>query len=95
MQQFADLLSVQLSIALPDDPTKPGRASGLPVPVLNKTGLPGIYDFSVDVKPEAGADMFTLWQSALQDRLGLKLEGRKAPVDVLVIDHAERIPVAN
>jgi uncharacterized protein (TIGR03435 family) len=95
MRQFADLLSIQLSIALPDDPTKPGRASGQPVPVRDKTGLSGIFDFSVEVKPEAGADMFTLWQSVLQDQLGLKLESRKAPVEVLVIDHADRIPVAN
>jgi uncharacterized protein (TIGR03435 family) len=95
MQQFADLLSIQLSIAMPDDPTRPGRASGLPVPVLNKTGLPGIYDFSVEIRPEPGADMLTLWQSVLQDQLGLKLESRKEQVEVLVIDHAERIPVPN
>jgi uncharacterized protein (TIGR03435 family) len=95
MQQFAGLLSIQLSIAMPDDPTRPGRASGLPVPVLNKTGLPGIYDFSVEIRPEPGADMLTLWQSVLQDQLGLKLESRKEQVEVLVIDHAERIPVPN
>jgi hypothetical protein len=29
MQRFADLLAVQLSIAVPDDPARPGRASGL------------------------------------------------------------------
>jgi|SRR5271157_2528831 len=95
MQRFADLLSVQLSIAMPDDPTQPGRASGSPVPVMDKTGLPGVYDFSVDMRPEPGADIFTLWQGVLQDQLGLKLESLKAPVEVLVIDHAERIPVAN
>ena len=93
MQQFADLLSIQLSIAMPDDPARPGRASGAPVPVLDKTGLPGIYDFSVDLKPEA-ADVLALWQGVLQDQLGLKLESRKAPVEVLVIDRVERIPVA-
>jgi uncharacterized protein (TIGR03435 family) len=31
---------------------------------------------------------------ALRDQLGLKLEAREAPVDYLVIDHAER-PTAN
>jgi uncharacterized protein (TIGR03435 family) len=95
MRQFAELLSIQLSIAMPDDPTKPGRASGAPVPVRDMTGLPGVYDISVDLKPDVGADMFALWQSTLQDRLGLKLESRRAPVEVLVIDHAERTPVAN
>jgi uncharacterized protein (TIGR03435 family) len=29
------------------------------------------------------------------DKLGLKLEPRKAPVEYLIIDHAERVPVAN
>ena len=28
--------------------------------------------------------------AALQDQLGLKLEKRKVPLDVLLIDHAER-----
>jgi addiction module HigA family antidote len=95
LQQFADLLSIQLSIAVSDDPGRPGRASGQPVPVRDKTGLSGIFDFSVEVKPEAGADMLALWQGVLQDQLGLKLESRKAPVEVLVIERAERIPVAN
>jgi uncharacterized protein (TIGR03435 family) len=33
--------------------------------------------------------------AALQDKLGLKLEARKEPMDMLVIDHAERVPVEN
>lgn len=31
----------------------------------------------------------------LRDQLGLKLEGGKQPVEVLVVDHAERTPTAN
>jgi uncharacterized protein (TIGR03435 family) len=95
LQEFANLLSIQLSIPLPDDPTKPGVASGHPVPVRDKTGLAGIYDIGVEVRPEPGAESFTLWQRVLQDQLGLKLESRKAEVDVLVIDHAERVPTGN
>ena len=32
---------------------------------------------------------------ALQQQLGLKLEGRKLPVDVVVVDHIEKVPVEN
>lgn len=95
MQQFANLLAVQLTIPVLDDPTKPSVASGPPVPVLDQTGLSGIYDIGVDMKPEPGGDMFTLWQRALQDQLGLKLESRKEKMEVLVVDHADRMPTAN
>jgi uncharacterized protein (TIGR03435 family) len=40
-RRLADLLAVQLTIHVSDDPTRPGRASGPPPPVLDKTGLPG------------------------------------------------------
>jgi uncharacterized protein (TIGR03435 family) len=95
LQQFANFLSVQLSIPAIDDPGKPSIASGPPVPVVDRTGLPGVFEINVDLKPEPGVDMFALWQRVLQDRLGLKLESRKTKVDVLVIDRAERIPTAN
>jgi uncharacterized protein (TIGR03435 family) len=63
--------------------------------VLDKTGLPGIFDFSVDIHPELGTDMFALWQRALEDQLGLRIEGRRGNATVLVVDAAERIPTEN
>ena len=39
----------------------------------------------------AGPDIF----AAFRDTLGLRLERRKVPVDVLVIDHIERLPTPN
>jgi uncharacterized protein (TIGR03435 family) len=91
LRQFADLLAVQLSIPAPDNPSEPVRASQSPIPVLDKTGLPGIFDFSVDIHPELGTDMFTLWQRALQEQLGLSIEGRKGNVAVVVVDEAAKI----
>jgi uncharacterized protein (TIGR03435 family) len=34
-------------------------------------------------------------QLALPQQLGLKLESRKMPVDLLVIDHVEKLPTQN
>jgi uncharacterized protein (TIGR03435 family) len=34
-------------------------------------------------------------QSALQNKLGLKLESKKGPVDIVVVDHAEKVPSEN
>jgi uncharacterized protein (TIGR03435 family) len=93
MRQLADLLAVQLSIAMPDDPTQPGRAT-VPVPVLDKTGLTGVYDFAVDVRPD-GSDLLTLWQRALKEKMGLRLESRRAAVEVLVVDSALQTPTGN
>lgn len=95
MQQFANLLSVQLAIPEVDDPGRPAISSGTPPPVLDKTGLPGLYDIAVEMRPELGTSMFNLWQRALQDRLGLKLESRKSKVEILVVDRAEKVPLAN
>lgn len=65
--------------------------------VLDKTGLTGRYDFSLQWTPDdspgdaplpdpSGGSLFT----ALQEQLGLKLEPQKGPVEVLVIDHVAR-----
>ena len=95
MRRFADLLAVQLSIPAPDNPAEPARATTSPIPVLDKTGLPGVFDFSVDIHPELGTDMFTAWQRVLEDQLGLRIEGRKGNLPVLVVDEAARMPTEN
>jgi uncharacterized protein (TIGR03435 family) len=95
LRDFVDVLAVQLTIPAANDPSQPARAGGPPVVVLDKTGLPGIYDFSVDIRPEPGSDMSTQWQRALGEQLGLRIVGRKDKVNVVVVDSAEKAPTAN
>jgi uncharacterized protein (TIGR03435 family) len=71
-------------------------------PVRNETGLEGRFDFTLDFEPDIPAAQFgdnskpgaelkgpSLF-TALQDQLGLKLEPRKVPVELLVVDRIER-----
>ena len=41
MPALAGILAMQLSIPFQEDPTKPGRATGSPTPVVNRTGIEG------------------------------------------------------
>jgi uncharacterized protein (TIGR03435 family) len=68
-------------------------------PLVDKTGLSGTFDFSLDWLPEQrgtqaqGAQQQSDGPSfleALKEQLGLRLKPGKAPVEVLVIDHVEK-----
>jgi uncharacterized protein (TIGR03435 family) len=65
--------------------------------VVDRTGLSGRYTFKLNWTPDSasapnapdpnsGPSIFT----AVHEQLGLKLEGTRAPVQVLVVDHVER-----
>lgn len=60
-------------------------------PVRDRTGLSGRFDFQLDFvgagnsDPNAGPGLFT----ALQEQLGLKLQGQRDWVDIIVVDRAE------
>jgi uncharacterized protein (TIGR03435 family) len=58
--------------------------------VVDKTGLDGRYDFDLKFAPDSpnadGPSIFT----AIREQLGLRLEARKIPLEVLSVERAER-----
>jgi uncharacterized protein (TIGR03435 family) len=69
-------------------------------PIVDQTGLKGRYDATLNVgalisTPIQNDDMTGTIANALQDLLGLKLEPKKGPIDMLVVDHAEKVPTEN
>jgi len=79
--------------------TMPALALALTRPagrkVIDQTGIAGAFDFTLTYSADDGADGAPSIFTALQDQLGLKLEPQKGQTEVLVIDHAERVPTAN
>jgi len=75
-------------------------ANYVELPVQDRTQLDGLYSIGLSWTPDdvlfsnpasKGVSIF----AALEDQLGLKLQKENAPVDVLVIDHAEKVPTSN
>ena len=65
-------------------------------PVVDETGLTGTYDFVLDgvsMQPTTDESVTSIF-TALEEQAGLKLVPKKAPVEVLVIEHVEK-PSAN
>jgi uncharacterized protein (TIGR03435 family) len=79
IQEFADFISGPLR-----------------TPVVDMTGLKGRYDFTLDftsylpTDPHARPDVGEILIPALQGELGLKLESRKMPVEVMIVDRVEK-----
>lgn len=72
-------------------------------PVVNATGLKGRWDLKLDAAPylaEAAnvkelPEMVGLAITAAREQLGLNVESKKVPVEMIVIDHAEKTPIEN
>jgi uncharacterized protein (TIGR03435 family) len=59
--------------------------------VLDKTNLAGVYDFTLEfAAPDDVDSSLPALVTALQEQLGLRLETTNGPVEVLVVDHAEK-----
>jgi uncharacterized protein (TIGR03435 family) len=103
---FQQYRPVEWSTAGSKDPTEvhgPKMAEYLERPVTDRMGLTGSYDFKLQWTPDpagnplpadpgqappdpAGPTFFT----AVQEQSGLKLESQKGPVEILIIDRAEK-----
>jgi uncharacterized protein (TIGR03435 family) len=99
-QRMGQIRTVALQL---ENLTRP-LASLVGRPVIDKTGLTGRFDMTVEFtadeyqlaqwpagipRPEFATGGPTLF-TALQEQLGLKLESQKGPVEVLVIEKAEK-----
>ena len=84
-----------------------GGPSGLDRPVVDMTGLTGYYDVTLEwsqdetqprpAEPDtasAAVPLPSLFQ-ALEQQLGLRLEPRKNPAKVIVVDHFDPVPAEN
>ena len=63
---------------------------GIDLPVVDRTGIRGVYDITLKstaaaVRDPSGPSLLTL----IREQLGLKLVSAKDPIDVVVIDHVE------
>ena len=55
-------------------------------PVIDKTGLPGAYNFALSWDETPGPSLVT----ALPEQLGLRFESERVPVSLFVIDSAQK-----
>jgi uncharacterized protein (TIGR03435 family) len=68
-------------------------------PVVDKTQLPGVFEINIEWVPDGAATVdaeagSTLLE-ALPEQLGLRLEAQRAPVEMLTVDSANRVPSEN
>ncbi|HEX3818818.1 MAG TPA: TIGR03435 family protein [Candidatus Sulfotelmatobacter sp.] len=85
MEQFASDMESRLSIQ-----------QGLNMPVIDGTNLNGKYDFRLmwEVRRDSPDTEFAMF-SALEDQLGLKLSRTDSQVEILVVDHVDKLPSEN
>ena len=87
--------AIPLSLFATSVPTMTGLAA-VSRPVVDQTGLPGSYDFSLTWVQEAAegeatfADNAAAFRNALKLQLGLELKAARAPISFLVVDHVDR-----
>jgi bla regulator protein blaR1 len=77
-------------------------------PVVDHTGLAGSFSFHANLfnlekgtppdemkRAMVNSDASDILRTTLPEQLGLKLESQRASIEMLVIDHADKVPVEN
>jgi len=76
-------------------------------PVIDQTGLKGLFNYTLDINAyvtdeikKSGGDgppleANSIIASAMQEQLGLKVEAKKTPVTMLIVEHLEKSPTEN
>jgi uncharacterized protein (TIGR03435 family) len=62
-------------------------------PVIDSTGITGLFDF--DLTYSESEDGGPSLATALREKFGLRLERRQIPVEVLVVERADKFPTEN
>jgi uncharacterized protein (TIGR03435 family) len=101
MRDFAVSLSRELNRPVVDRTSLKGKYDFIlywspdnAVPIASPSPPPG--PTGADPMPGlADGETYPDLAAAIQQQLGLRLEAKKAPVDILAIDRAERVPAAN
>jgi len=76
----------------PDERQRMQFMPGMPAPPPGGGGdAPAARAGGSEATPSSGATIF----AALQEQLGLKMESKKSQVEILVVDHAEKVPTEN
>ncbi len=66
--------------------------------VIDQTGLTGVYDFDLEWKPDwddGSPRIDRAIPDAIQGKLGLLVEKKRLPCEILVVDHIDRKPTEN
>jgi len=97
--EFRNMSMAELAERMPARPFRVDR------PVIDRTGLEGAFDFTLKLADNASdlksslerreAEQDSSWVIGPLRQLGLRLEAQKGPVEMLVIDHAEKVPGEN
>ena len=75
--------------------------SPLQAVVVDQTGLKGEWDFTIDAstfamqKPSDMEDAISMMIQVMNDQLGIKVEQKRVPAEVMIVEHVEKTPVEN